>query len=167
MQSDKVSLFLSPYSEREKGQKSTLKVNILIEKTWFRVRKCPFLFPIPRKRKGTKKLSVYQHPYREDMIQSDKVSLFCSLYLEREKGQKSSLYINILIEKTWYRVRKCPFFLPIDIIIWYTTIPMYMKYTISQELCGPAAVEGMDWLNSISSFWIRCCFFVRPFSLLN
>ena len=29
---------------------------------------------------------------------------------------------------------------------------MYMKYTISQELCGPAAVEGMDWLNSITLF---------------
>jgi hypothetical protein len=53
-----------------------------------------------RKRKRTKKHSVYQHPYREDVFQSEKVSLFLSPYSESEKGQKSTLYTNTLIEKT-------------------------------------------------------------------
>ena len=42
--------------------------------------------------KKDKKHSVYQHPYREDVFQSEKVSLFCSL-IQKEKKDKKALCI--------------------------------------------------------------------------
>ena len=36
--------------------------------------------------------SVYQHPYTEDMIQSEKVSLFVPLFRKRNRTKKHSVY---------------------------------------------------------------------------